>query len=365
MPFFHVDQRPVRARCEEVLAAVPAAEAPRAEEGRTVARAELRAALRGRRLVPGATAAGLTKLLLTVQRDADADAWRRTIERAIPVRGAVRRTAVVAALLAAAALAWLLGWKALWGAAAIVLVAAWLYLPRVMRYADAVGEVTRMEIAARDADRADDVAVVNALYARARRMIADDRVPARVGFRLAQVLRAAASATPFPAELLRELRQLHAIAPETELTYADVDETIERRLQLRITNLGASIHRALDAGEDAAPLRAELREAARTAPGVTGARAEQARLLRELAGTAPSASLLDEIEELVVLLEGIDSRRARQRDGVPGELAAALDALAAWAAPPMTERVRELAARAAALGAPDPGAPPRRRRKPR
>jgi hypothetical protein len=343
VPLFHIDQRAARDRCEAILGRVPTSDNP----ARAAARAELVEVLTWCRLVPGATARGVAWLLSTVQRTGDRAAARRTIERAIPVRGAVRRGRTAVAVIALAALTVAAARLSPWLAAAIAVVAAAVAARRLAVVDRAAIRVHRMEDAARAADEAGDVETVNALYAEARRMIAADRVPAGVGFRLAYVLGAAARATPFPVELLRELRQLHFLAPETELSYDAVCETIEERLRLRVGALAGRIDRGLDAGEDVAPVRAELRDLARTAPGATGARAHQVRLLRRLAAEHPDpAALLDELEELIARLEAINDRRARVRDGVPGDLATALATVASRV--PL-DRARTLAARAAAL----------------
>jgi hypothetical protein len=230
MSWFHIDQRAVRARCGAILARVPATDDLGDEARHEVTRIELLQVLEGARLVPGATARGVASLLLEVRRSGGD--WRRTIERGVSQRGAVRRERAAAAgiviALALIGLAWILPWLL-----AVPPAIAYGLFRRWTRAGEGAVHVHRMEHRARAADQADDVETVNALYAEARRMIAEDRVPRRVGFRLAHVLEAAAHATPFPTDLLRELRQLRTIAPETELTYDHARETIEGRLALR------------------------------------------------------------------------------------------------------------------------------------
>jgi hypothetical protein len=348
---FHADQGPLRERCEAILAAVTV---DLEDPARDAAWKELIHVLEACRLPPGTTVRGVAGLLLTVQRTRNPATLRRSLERAIPARGLVRRERAAAAAIIVVALSigfasispWLLVAAIVLGVA-IVACRVTIALRRYVRDGQGALHVARMEAAALAAEKAEDVETINALYAEARAMIAEDRVPARVGFRLAEVLRVAAKATPFPVELLRELRQLHFLAPEAELGYEAVRKSIEGCLQLRTFMLASRIGRGLDTREDVAPLRAELRELARTAPGATGARTQQVRLLRRLAKELPEpAALLDELEELLVRLESIEDRRARALDGVPRDLVAALDAVVARNG---LDRARALAVRAKAL----------------
>jgi hypothetical protein len=204
---------------------------------------------------------------LTARDTGTAEVWRRVVDRAIPLRGRLRPVPAVAVLAATTAITAGLAWISPWAPAVVLIVIGGLAVQAarrfVARHADAV-EVARMEQAARAAEQTGDVDAANALYAEARRMIAEDRVPAGVGFRVANILGAAAIATPFPVDVLRELRELWLIAPEAELVYAQVRDELERRLQTRIHLLASSIRAGLRAGHDIAPLRAELRELSRT-----------------------------------------------------------------------------------------------------
>ncbi len=312
----HVDQRPTRARCEEILARVPAPEAVEHDVARGTAYLELLQSLLEIQLIPGTTPEGVSKLLLRAHDTGDPATWRRCIERAIPSRGRLRRGPAVGAVTAVigivAALTWISPWL-LWMAAVLV---TWLGVRALRCFVDhragPVNHVAWMERAARTAAQADDVETVSALHVAARQMIADDRVPAGVGFRLATVLGAAARTTASPLDLLRELRQLLLIAPETELSYAQVRDDLERHVRNHVDRLAARIRRALREGE-------------------TGPRLDE---------------VLDQIEALIVRLEGTDGALAA-RACAPRQLVELLDEIGKHA-PGARERADALRARIAA-----------------
>jgi hypothetical protein len=232
MSWLHVDQRAAWERCEAATT-----------------RAELRRLLGSVRLVPGATPDGVAELLGRLP----VNDRRRTLERAIPRRGRLRRFPAGAAALAVCAamvgLAWVSPWLLLL-LLVLSLAAAFVFARRWALSGGPVIQVARMEQRASDGD----LATKGALYAEARAMIAEDRVPARVGFRIAHVLEAAVELTPFPPDLLEDLERLLVLAPETELMYAYVRDKIERGLQLRCAKLGSRLLVALRDGTDAHPV---------------------------------------------------------------------------------------------------------------
>jgi hypothetical protein len=346
VPFFHVDQRPVRERCLAVLAKVPPA------------RVELLPILEECRLVFGASPAGIGGLLLNRQVRGDHAGCRRIVERAIPVRGAVRPervgAAVVVIALAGAGLWWFAPALALVTAVVALGVAAGWY---VRQHAPAYA-MARMEHAAREAAEMGSGTMLSAILGDVHRMIAEDRIPAGTGFRLVAVLRAAVDADPFPVDLLRDLRRLLFLAPEVDIFHGDAERAVERDLQLRTGALVSRFREARRAGGDGSTPRAELRQLARTGPSAIHARGSYAQVLAILTADAP---LLDEIEELLGWIAGVDDAHARTRDGAPATLAAALEDVAARSSDMATvDRARALRARVGELMAAPPRAPHRR-----
>ncbi len=250
--WLHVDQRPMRARCEAILARV--ATAPEHPVPSEATERELLDVLGAVRLVDGARR-GTTAMLFT-EVDDPADR-HRTIERAIPARGALRRGRAVATVLVVGAvlvgLARLSPWLLLVPA---VLLGVWFWRWYRRWFASAASAiyVSQTKEQAAIAEAAGDTRALAAIYEEVRQMIAQDRIPARNGFHLADVLAAAATLTPLPVELPRELWRLLVIAPEADLSFDLARETIERKFQDRPHQLASRIRRALRDGTDLGPL---------------------------------------------------------------------------------------------------------------
>jgi hypothetical protein len=222
VPFLHLDQRPARERCLAALAKI--------EE---VARVELRQLLASSRLVPGASPAGVADTLLELRMRGDAAACRRFVERAIPVRGAVRKrrlSVVEVAGLAAVILTWMIEPVL---AVAVVAVALAAGIAWVVRRSAPARTMYGMERAAQHFAAVGDGAALAAIHESARQLIAEDRVPAGTGFWVVGVLRAATDADPVPIDLVGDLDRLRLLQPEIDHLYVDARRTIVRRLQLR------------------------------------------------------------------------------------------------------------------------------------
>lgn len=257
MRWLCVDQRAVRDQCEAILARAALAEDRAHQAHGELTQQALIAVLSQARLVPGARARTTAWLFA---QGSDPAKQRRTIVRAIPLRGALRlgRVALAAVLLCAAlvGLAWLSP-RLLVLPPLVAVALLWDVGRRWLHDGRAAMHVHRMEQRARLAEAIGDMATVAALYEEARAMIAEDRIPPGIGFRVPAVLVTARNLTPFPLDLLRDLYQLLVIAPETDVAYDAAFEMIKRGFEFRVHQLASRIHRAVGAAADIEPLLAE------------------------------------------------------------------------------------------------------------
>jgi hypothetical protein len=282
MAFLHVDQRPIRDRCDWLLVELPVPGEPGYRAAVSAALQDLEVALRASELAPGVLVGPTTATLEWTLERGEVELARQILHRALPPAGAPRPLRVMMAALAAIAAGAMIALTGSTGAAVLVGLLALLcvvlavpaggkqarrilYLVTDVRLTWLLGQLETLETApasrvarriyqqlqlqtgrahtgwmaaaamralARGAVAAGEHGVLRRVHDDARSLIVEGRVPEDAGNDLAEVLRTAAQAPPeahiSPAVSAQLLWRLLVQAPDAGLAYKSVELELTR-----------------------------------------------------------------------------------------------------------------------------------------